>query len=428
MKSKLRLTYFALGLSVSSMATLVPEDLRAEPGRPTAGSGDDVVEWQADVAGVAPELRRRLGSNFAGIWFDAERSDVVTVAVTDIAAFGTRALTQELLPHGAGMTTTTRIVARRYPLEKLEATFEDVVRLASMSAAVDAPNVTAGINEEANVVRVTIPSDSVATARQRELMRILRERHGDRIEIIRDDSVIDTDVCQGDYCDQPLRAGVGIGYNTSSGLDRRICTAGFFGRSLSDNKLYLLTAGHCVRNRRSRDWFTLQPHTGLASEHYIGRTHNFVYGAEGDVGIIRVANPNWRARQWVYVRSSADTTRNEAYSIKAVAYPIEGQRVCMAGMTTNTRCGRVDTARSMYVESRTGVTISSVSRATYCSDPGDSGAPVFSTNARTGQRTAWGIHSGSRRDDSLCSDDNRSYFTRATVIPNRLNVRIPLDG
>lgn len=390
-----------------------------------------ILAWQSEVARIAPEIERTLDDNFGGVWFDTEDPEVLYVGVADADPRRTADRVRDLVPEEAGVTTSTRVVSREFSLEDLTSTFDAVTELIQSSAVIDGPNFSAEIDEATNRVEVFAPTDGAATPRQMDVLREITSRFSDRIRVVRDDTVIVSDRCSGDYCDQPLRAGVGLGYNPSSG-GSAVCTAGFFARSRSDNALYLMTAGHCLRSRGGAQWFTRQPSTGNRTPHNIGTTHNYAYGLDGDIGIIRVTNPNWTPRQWVYVRAVTDSTTNtareESYSIRAVAAPLQGQRVCMAGITTDTRCGTVNSGGVSYVDSRTGVTISNVVRANYCAEGGDSGGPVFSANS-SGQRTAWGIHSGSARDEGLCGI-KRSYFTPLTgsVVSRFLNVRIPVDA
>ncbi len=96
------------------------------------------------------------------------------------------------------------------------------------------------------------------------------------------------------FCDPPLRAGISIRYRNSSGS---ACSAGFPARSRSDRRLYLMTAGHCVRNR-GLTWVTRFPG---GTVHDIGPRHSCVAGrgpanncrqGPADAALLRVTNPS----------------------------------------------------------------------------------------------------------------------------------------
>lgn len=120
-------------------------------------------------------------------------------------------------------------------------------------------------------------------------------------------------------CDPPLRGSVRI----LDGGD--ICTAGFVARSVSDDKPYVLTAGHC--NDGAGDW-----KTGFASgeDHIIGAFHNSRYNLALDAGIIRVNNPSgWQfGFPWVTVDPSGGQPERLAYPIYDVLSPGLEDRVC----------------------------------------------------------------------------------------------------
>jgi streptogrisin C len=153
--------------------------------------------------------------------------------------------------------------------------------------------------------------------------------------------------CYVDYtmCDDPLRSGTTIYANTPGPGGAGHCTTGFNVQSNSDNKAYILTAGHCVTivtGTRSTVWTTKMPQDHLI--HEIGPVHNHAFGTI-DGAIIRINNPSGWAptyRQLVYADGGPmPTVRNTLYPILQVGgYTyIPGGYLCRTGASSQTDCG-----------------------------------------------------------------------------------------
>jgi hypothetical protein len=117
-------------------------------------------------------------------------------------------------------------------------------------------------------------------------------------------------------CDPPLRGSVWM-WNTERSTP---CTVGFNARSRSDQKPYVLTAGHCHKESAAR-WYTdLEDE----SNHFIGPFHNSYDNSTADAGILRVDNPNgWQFGQpWITVNpNGGGHTANDSYVIRDVLDP-----------------------------------------------------------------------------------------------------------
>lgn len=164
---------------------------------------------------------------------------------------------------------------------------------------------------------------------------------------------------------------------TGGGL---ICTAGFIARSRSDNKPYVLTAGHC--DDTSANWST---QFADESAHVIGPFHNSDYSSTIDAGIIRVNNPSGWSFGWplVTVDPTGGQTENENYVIERTFRAGLHDRVCATlGNSARTDCGEVT---DTYVGEGYPTGLFQVSGL--CTEGGDSGSPYFAYNA------AHGIHS-----------------------------------
>ncbi len=188
--------------------------------------------------------------------------------------------------------------------------------------------------------------------------------------------------CTYPFCDPPLRSGVRI---SASGVS---CTGSFLARSRSDSKLYQFTAGHCGADTNG-PWGT---QFASGSVHSIGPVHNFSFNGSADAAIVRVDNPSgWRSRAWVQVSSSAYTTANGEYPIRAVGDSTIGMRICVTGSWFGvSHCGVVD---GLDVTVDYGdVIVTGLVSSTLCATFGDSGAPIYARN------TAYGLLSGGASD------------------------------
>lgn len=210
-------------------------------------------------------------------------------------------------------------------------------------------------------------------------------------------------------CDPPLRGGVRIV------SERAGCTAGFIARSRSDNKPYVLTAGHCFL--RVNEAWAAYDGSGL-NYHTIGSVHNFVNGDEGDAGLISISETSfWKPwiRPYVFVTKSKtgspSTRRDTTYRIRDVKFSAKGNIVCVSGATNGSHCGEVvnhDATKQHYVELKMcGVT------------KGDSGGPVFK------HHTAYGIMVKRRVIDlPLLPPSCRVWAQGARTAENLLNINI----
>lgn len=182
------------------------------------------------------------------------------------------------------------------------------------------------------------------------------------------------------------------------------CTAGFVVRSHSDNKPYILTAGHCVAEPIRFDGNKTAWYADM-SAHPIGAGHNtsFFYSAShpaanGDAGIVNItyaadATGQWGPlHAWVMVRTGdaqpggapAPVDDFDYYIIDQVINQTSGDRVCMTGTTTGrTQCGKITGTGGSYdagysaVDGQQHHYVTGLVLANYCKAGGDSGAPVF---------------------------------------------------
>lgn len=180
----------------------------------------------------------------------------------------------------------------------------------------------------------------------------------------------------GPYCNR-LRGGVQL-----DAVGGGYCSAGFYARSKSDSKPYMITAGHCD----STTWQSTKPSGSTPGTYVVGPRHSGQVGIFGDFGLVAINNPlGWQPKPWVVVLASAHTTANNEYPIKSVQGSYVGLSVCKTGATTGTTCGVVSALGwSGYYDS--GEFVANLARVDYCADSGDSGGPVYRLNG------AYGLH------------------------------------
>ena len=213
--------------------------------------------------------------------------------------------------------------------------------------------------------------------------------------------------CVFPNCDLPLRGGVLI-----LGLTGRLCTSGFLARSRSDQRLFMMTAAHCMTDGNT-GWVILSP-SGLRIG--IGINHSVTTPNEGDVGLIAIAERILGdVRPWVFVTKSktagaVQTTRNPHYPITGSSRNREGDWVCFNGATSGARCGKAQKVNQIFNGRKNMV------RVALCTNDGDSGSPFFK-----GGR-AFGILSGRRKN--LLNQCVGAFYTGARIAEDHLNVTI----
>jgi len=376
-----------------------------------AGEAKRRMGWQQKASDVEGALASALGPDrFGGLWIGLD-DDRIKVGVVDGVGVQAVASTVGAVATAHGLGDATDVVAVRHSLSALVSANDWIGRqLVRVNKATPFP-LQAGYVPDKSVVRLGLPPrPEDLTAAQADVVTEAKRRFGSMLVTYTVTDRVTPEACSFPYCDPPLRAGVRVGPVG--------CTLGFLARSRTDNLLYAFTAGHCLDGSASTTYWT-QFSTG--SQHDIGPRHNFVLGADGDAGIIRVTNePGWSARAWVYVLSStgndgvAGTVYDNEYPILADGTSSLNMRICKSGVSSDrTSCGRVKEL-GVTVTYSTGETINNLARTSYCSLGGDSGVPVYANN------TAYGIHVAG-------SDGCVAYYQGIRGAENLMNVDVSFD-
>ncbi len=422
-------------LSALASQEVDPDDPAALSLATDAGIGlaeaTERLEWQRRAVEVdlPSQMEAALGAQqFGGMWVDDEDRGHLKVGVV-----GPDSRADDLvstLAQAQGLGAVVDVAPVLYSQARLdEVTDELGLTVAEVNVDARQP-IDFGQPVGVNRIELRVPPMEVITPQQQEFVDSAQARYGEILQLGVAEGHYRAAACLGDYCDPPLRGGIGIIGPTSSDsppTGSADCTGGFVAQSQIDSEMYMFTAGHCVfaHGISGRAWWTR-----FASNvpHKIGPVHGRARwgNGEGDMAIIRISNvPGWNPRSWVMVKSSPDwedvpgTEWNHEYPITGSSTVINGKRVCHTGQTTGTSCGRVTalgvsrTYDIPYNGRTLTRTVNDLAQTTMCIRSGDSGAPVYDHNI------AFGIVATSRVGN--CRD---SYYQGIRAAENELNVRV----
>jgi hypothetical protein len=358
--------------AVAGEADLGARDLAARRGIPLA-EAQQRMSWQQMAPRLAREVSTKLGARFGGIWIDA-KSDRLKVGVVGDGAAAVRSAAS-----GVGLAAATDPVPVTFALSDLQGhnkwLGEQIAAVNTKDASV---MLSAGIRTDLNTVVLHVPAGGL-TAAQQALVDTAKRRIGTalKIDITQDKKRVAPMSCSANDCDPPLRGGVEI---TNSGW---MCTSGFTGQD-ANGAFYLFTAGHCVSEPETADDWTAWFPNG--SSHVVGPSANSAYGLNGDAAVLKVTNPGgWKLPSaTVLVTDGPNIQRNENYKVTSDGGFLVGQTICVTGARTQkSNCGSIKEV-DQTVTYTTGVTIKGLAHGTACTNPGDSGGPVFTSNTALG--------------------------------------------
>ena len=218
-------------------------------------------------------------------------------------------------------------------------------------------------------------------------------RSGTRVEPV----ATQHDCRRRDDCGSPLKAGLEIRFTGWA------CTTGFFARSASVRRLYLITAGHCIT---ASGLFAQWSHGGTT----IGRAalNAFVDGSSADAGAIEI--DSLPVQSLVYATDSSDL-RPLRESQPDVAQGV-GSEVCRSGGVSGWACGHVVAADVDTMIAGKHV------RHTWWTDfpsaQGDSGGPVID-------------HAGHLLGIAIATTPTQTVYSTVDAIERELDVRVCVD-
>ena len=252
---------------------------------------------------LAVRVQRVLGERYGGLWIDTADDDRLTVGVVQRPGMTDVTAKVRELAAVCGTGEVTDVVPVSFPMTALVSGIDwlgtEVARTNQGAPAA----LGAAVIPSQNAVVLRLPADGTLTGVQQALVQHARERLGAMLQLEITTANARPAFCdiQSDVCDPPLRAGVAPYL-----FQQKWCTLAFLARSRSDQKLYIMTAGHCVRDAfvgidyRTVTWQTRQPRNNN-NFHDIGKPHSSYFDSRGDAALITVNNPQgWAARAWAW--------------------------------------------------------------------------------------------------------------------------------
>lgn len=287
------------------------------------------AEREEQLTALAGELTERLGERAAGTWIDPASGALVVNVVDEGVAAQVQATGARVQRVGHSMAA----------LEAAHAAVDPASAPAGVAWAVDVPT---------NTLVVSVP-EGMAGA---EVDAFVAEAgaHGVPVRV---ETVPAAPAPQAFYGGEAITSGGGR------------CSAGFITRAPSGN-WYILTAGHCTEGGG----------TWSGDGQTIGNSAASSFPGD-DFGAIRINNPTALAPQGAVLSGSTPVDITGAGQV-----PVGG-RVCKTGSTTGTTCGTVQ-RYNVTVNYGGGDTVSGLIQTNVCTQPGDSGGPLFAGSSAQG--------------------------------------------
>ncbi len=345
----------------------------------TAAEAQVRLQWQQRAPALVDAAQASLGEAFGGVWIDPSDGDRVKIGVTALQSGNTKL---SAVARGAAETVglleahdVVRVQHSLHELERANAWLSDEVARVNQGAS---EHLSAGLRIDRNAVYLHVPVSGDLSAEQRALVALASATLDDALVIDARANKYSAYACTYPFCDPPLRGGIRIMNAAKS------CTGGFVARSNVDNKLYMMTAGHCGFGAQGVWWTDFQD----SSAHNIGSTWHWEWNSGGDMSIITVDNvAGWSPRGWVEVTAGPFTTANSQYPITSTNWSVTGQRVCTTGsFFGRSDCGIVQ--ELSVTATYGGVTVNNLAQTNLCGINGDSGAPIYSSNVAYGMLVA----------------------------------------
>lgn len=309
---------------------------------------------QLKAINLDKSVQKRLGTAYAGSYFDIESGRLVVNVTTE-----------------AGVETATKLGASgrlvKHSLRELEgikAKLDDAAGGTGSAAERKEPGRSNDLGVSAWSVDPITNSVLVSvTEKQVEAGRRIVGDFGDAITL------------------EEIQAAPEPASNWMDGGDAvngGSCSAGFNLRNVTTGAKYLLTAGHCVSAGSSL--------SGQGGVNF-GAVLESWYPSYDDAIIRNDNTAHWIQGPWV------DTNPSNGGIVTTSGFtdgPV-GTVICKSGVTTKWTCGTI-TAKNQTVTYTGGVTIYGLTRHNACVEPGDSGGANISVSGAT--RRAEGVTSG----------------------------------
>ena len=374
----------------------------------TFGEASERLKWQSAVPLIEAKAKFLYGASFTGVWIDQSDGDRIKIGV--VAPDPDHASVLEQYASEVGVNGVIDIVPSRFSEVEVESAL--TVLRKTISRAESSMGIRYNPKDNQIRIRVSAPIASLPE-KDVEAIAAIRSEYKNLVVVYVDNIRPTSRGCVYPYCDPPLRAGIRVSFVQAG------CTGAFLARGKTDNVLRQISAAHCTFGQGSTS-ITTKTTAGVTKP--IGPIHTADWSTVNDsydLASYNVSdNTYWQSRAWVFVTSSDDTVPNTEYPIYSDSDPTLGMRVCTTGAYySRTDCGNItDTdVDETYCEGSTCRFVTNMMAADFCGIGGDSGAPVYSSNAARGIQVA-----GASECDS--------WMVKKSYLETGLNVNISHDG
>jgi Trypsin len=351
----------------------------------------EAIDVQDEVARthIVNDLETAMAGEYAGVWFEpataqmhigvtspvsrrvAEGVVVRTGLVSDVSETPVRSTRAQLV---ATQKRWNRRLAHLFAREEAETGLAPQNNAVSIVLSSSVPPLEqAAIKREASEAKVNV----VVTISSSSRLQLTLDANTTKCKkFVKNEA----------YCDKPLTAGVRI-----EAANKEFCTAGPLAlpkAAANREETYVLTAGHCIKKGggEAKAWSATNR---VPETKEIGPAGAFIFGKEGDVGVIKISNPGaWAVAgnpslyavmaEWGKAGEPIESTP----VIKELE-PLVGRTTCRQGQTTGQACGTIR-KEGQFIEPEVGVKIESlVEWEAKAGEPkaegGDSGGPFYSS-------------------------------------------------
>ncbi|HWM64719.1 MAG TPA: trypsin-like serine protease [Solirubrobacterales bacterium] len=378
----------------------------------SAEVAEERLETQQRGTTMVAELKLALGDDYAGVWFDNEKSEFVV----------------PLLPGADRATVASKLAGRGlgedYRLASAESSWEELEAAQTRIDGKMRPLVREGLVQtylDSRTNDVVIRQAADAGKEERGEARGVAAAESVDVEVRASGSqqlLLSPQACEftPSICDAPLRGGVGMWPKGTYPWvpDEAPCSVGFKAVGKTHGNRFVLTAGHCAQVASQWESF---PFSQTASG-YIGAVEEYVAPPASDYAKIKANGNYWDKPSWPVKVAYWGTNQEQAINYEAYSYI--GQYVCHAGANSGASCGTV-TALDLTSHQPEGDVHQRTEFQTICSKGGDSGGPVFAGDAALGILTHNNIGVEGENPE-YCKE--KGYYTEITEAADAMGVTV----
>jgi hypothetical protein len=328
------------------------------------------MKYEGELDDTVVKLVRSLPT-YAGVSFDQRDGGRPTVRLTQLDSTTVAAI-RELDPDPS---RGLRVVEVKHSYDTLVAAAEKG-EAAAKEIDPDIPLSGVGVDVLGNGIQVFVPLDFVVDA---EIETRLKERLGVPVTLAREEPGHDTACTSRTNCANPIMAGIRIDRDFYPNANWW-CTLGWV-VSTSGGDEQLLTSGHCGWGN-PRDWHHGTVLSPISNE--IGDDPNGTLYRQDGKDIMRGSLSDAQASRQIYAEGSVMLMRESAT-------PIVGQAIVFSGARTNALItGTVQTDWRWWTSETAGFRVWG-GDASWTTEKGDSGAPVYRRVFVTSPIPGWQI-------------------------------------